>query len=135
MGHIVTIHPDGGQAKVIRLEVVNDRIIRVRATSKDDLPQKMQSLMIVPQQVPAKNSYTITETPESIEVIAKQVRAVVSKATGEVCFYDGLGKTLLLKESGNGKQFWDFTVPERELGLKGGVQPTEAQLHGLTWQM
>ncbi|WP_284438409.1 TIM-barrel domain-containing protein [Prevotella communis] len=135
MGHIVTIHPDGGQAKVIRLEVVNDRIIRVRATSKDDLPQKMQSLMIVPQQVPPKNSYTITETPESIEVIAKQVRAVVSKATGEVCFYDGLGKTLLLKESGNGKQFWDFTVPERELGLKGGVQPTEAQLHGLTWQM
>ena len=135
MGHIVTIHPDGGQAKVIRLEVVNDRIIRVRATSKDDLPQKMQSLMIVPQQAPAKNSYTITETPESIEVIAKQVRAVVSKATGEVCFYDGLGKTLLLKESGNGKQFWDFTVPERELGLKGGVQPTEAQLHGLTWQM
>lgn len=80
MGHIVTIHPDGGQAKVIRLEVVNDRIIRVRATSKDDLPQKMQSLMIVPQQAPAKNSYTITETPESIEVIAKQVRAVVSKA-------------------------------------------------------
>lgn len=135
MGHIVTIHPDGGQAKVIRLEVVNDRIIRVRATSKDDLPQKMQSLMIVPQQVPAKNSYTITETPESIEVIAKQVRAVVSKATGEVCFYDGLGKTLLLKESGNGKQFRNFTVPERELGLKGGVQPTEAQLHGLTWQM
>ena len=135
MGHIVTIHPDGGQAKVIRLEVVNDRIIRVRATSKDDLPQKMQSLMIVPQQAPAKNSYTITETPESIEVIAKQVRAVVSKTTGEVCFYDGLGKTLLLKESGNGKQFWDFTVPERELGLKGGVQPTEAQLHGLTWQM
>lgn len=135
MGHIVTIHPDGGQAKVIRLEVVNDRIIRVQATSKDDLPQKMQSLMIVPQQVPAKNSYTITETPESIEVIAKQVRAVVSKATGEVCFYDGLGKTLLLKESGNGKQFRNFTVPERELGLKGGVQPTEAQLHGLTWQM
>ena len=135
MGNVVTIRPDGGQAKVIRLEVVNDRIIRVRATSKDDLPQKMQSLMIVPQQVPAKNSYTITEAPESIEVIAKQVRAVVSKTTGEVCFYDGLGKTLLLKESGNGKQFWDFTVPERELGLKGGVQPTEAQLHGLTWQM
>ena len=36
---------------------------------------------------------------------------------------------------GAGKQFWDFTVPERELGIKGGVQPTEAQRHGLTWQM
>ena len=44
----VTIRPDGGQAKVIRLEVMNDRIIRVRATSKDMLPEKPASLMIVP---------------------------------------------------------------------------------------
>ena len=35
----VTIRPDGGQAKVIRLEVMNGNIIRVRATSKDALPQ------------------------------------------------------------------------------------------------
>ena len=34
-GSVVTVHPDGGQAKVVCLEVVNDRIIRVRATSKD----------------------------------------------------------------------------------------------------
>ena len=45
----VTIRPDGGQAKVIQLEVVNDNIIRVRATSKDELPVKPKSLMIVPQ--------------------------------------------------------------------------------------
>ena len=32
-GNNVTITPDGGQAKVIRLEVMNDNIIRVRATS------------------------------------------------------------------------------------------------------
>ena len=30
-GNNVTITPDGGQAKVIRLEVMNDNIIRVRA--------------------------------------------------------------------------------------------------------
>ncbi|MBR0166952.1 MAG: hypothetical protein IJQ13_08760, partial [Prevotella sp.] len=42
-GNYVTIRPDGGQAKVIRLEVMNDNIIRVRATSAEALPQKPQS--------------------------------------------------------------------------------------------
>ena len=37
-GNRVTIMPNGGQAKVIQLEVINDNIIRVRATSKDALP-------------------------------------------------------------------------------------------------
>ena len=65
-GNIVTIHPDGGQSKVVRLEVINDNIIRVRATSKDQLPQKPQSLMIVPQQAPAKGSYSIEESDETV---------------------------------------------------------------------
>ena len=136
-GNIVTIRPDGGQAKVICLEVINDNIIRVRATPKEELPVKPASLMIVPQQAPAKGSYTIEETNEAVCVVSKNVRAVVSKAKGEVWFYDGEGKVRLLKETenGNGKQFWDFTVPERELGIKGGVQPTEEQKHGLSWQM
>ena len=57
----VTIRPDGGQAKVIRLEVMNDNIIRVRATSQDALPQKPASLMIVPQTTPAKGSYSVSD--------------------------------------------------------------------------
>ena len=38
-GSFVTIHPDGGEAKVIRLQVVNDNIIRVQATCEEALPQ------------------------------------------------------------------------------------------------
>lgn len=134
-GNIVTIRPDGGQAKVVRLEVINDNIIRVRATSKDDLPVKPQSLIIMTQTAPVKDSYTIEETDKTVSVIAKNVRAVVEKATGEVCFFDANGKECLLKEATDGKQFRDFTVPERELGIKGGIQPTEEQKHGLTWRM
>ena len=133
-GNTVTIRPDGGQAKVIRLEVMNDHIIRVRATSKDDLPQKPQSLMIVPLTAPAKNSYSLSEEGETVVVKAENVKAVVSKATGEVTFYDG-DDNLLLKEAKDGKQFWDFTVPERELGEKGGAALTDEMLHGLQWQM
>ena len=134
LGNQVTIRPDGGQAKVIRLEVMNDYIIRVRATSKDALPDKPASLMIVPQTVPAKGSYTVSEEGETVVVKARCVKAVVSKATGGVTFYDAEGKELL-KEAKDGKQFWDFTVPERELGMKTGYTVPEEQKHGLSWQM
>jgi alpha-D-xyloside xylohydrolase len=131
-GNRVTIRPDGGQAKVVCLEVMNDKIIRVRATSEETLPQKPASLMIVPQKAPAKGSYTIEETADKVIVKADDVRAEVSKQTGAVAFYDEDGH-LLLQEAKDGKQFKRFTVPEREYGLKGGPAITEAMKHGLTW--
>ena len=133
-GEQVTIRPDGGQAKVIRLEVINDNIIRVRATSEEALPLKPASLMIVPQTAPAKNSYTVSEEGETVVVMAKNVKAVVSKATGEVTFFDAEGNQLL-REAKEGKLFKAFTVPERELGIKTGFTVPEEAKHGLTWQM
>ena len=67
-GNNVTIRPDGGQAKVINLEVMNDNIIRVRATSKDALPVIPASLMIVPQSAPVKGSYSVTEDADYVVV-------------------------------------------------------------------
>ena len=140
-GNIVTICPDSGQVKVVQLEVVNDNIIRVRATSKDALPQKPQSLMIVPQKAPAKGSFSIVEEKKPfsvgrlwhfVTVKAKNVQAKVDASDGRVEFFDGEGNPLQQEDC---KQFWDYTVPERELGIKGGVQPTEEQKHGLTWRL
>ena len=148
-GNSVTIHPRGGQARVIQLEVVNDNIIRVRATSKDELPNKPKSLMIVPQQ-PYKGSVEVKQfeasetndliVPEHIIVKAKNVRAKVWMDNGRIEFTDGNGKPLLQEAYDRpgeepGKQFWDFTVPEREYGLKGGPAITEEMKHGLQWQM
>ena len=132
-GNNVTIRPDGGEAKVIKLEVMNDNIIRVRATSKDALPEKPASLMIVPQTMVAKN-VSIDKDNEKVTVKAKNVTAVVQMATGQVTFFDANGKELL-KEAKDGKKFWDFTVPERELGMKTGYTVPEEQKHGLSWQM
>ena len=132
-GNNVTIRPDGGQAKVIKLEVMNDNIIRVRATSKEVLPVKPASLMIVPQVAPAKG-YTISDEGNQVVVKAKNVKAVVSKTTGQITFFDAKGNQLL-KEAQQGKKFWDFTVPERELGMKTGYTVPEEQKHGLSWQM
>ncbi len=133
-GNIVTIRPDGGQAKVVQLEVINDNIIRVRATSDAELPIKQPSLMIVKQTAPAKNTYTVSDENTTVVVKAKNVKSVVNKATGEVTFFDAEGRQLL-KEAPKGKQFSNFTVPEREYGLKGGSAITEEMKHGLQWQM
>ena len=130
----VTIRPDGGQAKVIRLEVMNNQIIRVRATSKDALPDKPASLMIVPQIAPVKGSYSITDEGATVVVKTQKVKAVIEKSTGQITFFDATNRQLL-KEAQNGKQFWDFTVPERELGMKTGYTVPEDQKHGLSWQM
>ena len=147
-GNIVTIRPDGGQARVIQLEVINDNIIRVRATSKDELPRKPKSLMIVDQPV-YKGSVSVEELPAEhddfvlparVVVRAKNVQAEVSKETGRIQFYDGKGKRLLYEAYDRqgeepGKQFWDYTVPERDLGMKTGYTVPEEQKHGLSWQM
>ena len=133
-GNNVTITPDGGQAKVVYLEVINNQIIRVRATSKDALPVKPASLIRVPVAAPAKGSYTITDEGDNVVVRTQKVKAVVQKATGQITFFDASGKQLL-KEAQEGKKFWDFTVPERELGMKTGYTVPEEQKHGLSWQM
>jgi alpha-D-xyloside xylohydrolase len=133
-GNQVIITPDAGAARTLCMEVINDHIIRVRATSKDALPQKPQSLMIINQKVPAKTAYNISDEGQTVVVKTKGVKAVVDKQSGEVTFYDARGR-LLLKEAQNGKRFKDFTVPEREYGIKGGTQLTEEMKHGLTWQM
>ena len=123
--------PTADGAKIVRLQVINDNIIRVQATSKDALPEKPQSLMIVPQT--AKPKFDVSEDDNYVTVKAQNVTAVVNKATGELTFFDAEGKQLL-KEAVNGKKFSDFTVPEREYGLKGGAPITEEMKHGLQWQ-
>ena len=134
-GHVVTIRPDGGEARVVQLEVIGDRIIRVRATSEDELPAKPASLIVVPQKAPAKGAFSISDDGGQVVVAAKDVVARVDKSTGRVSFRDASGRELLKETATGGKTFRDFTVPERELGEKGGAAVTEAMKHGLQWQM
>ncbi len=133
-GQFVTIpvkEVKAGGARVVRLQVVNDNIIRVQATSKGQLPEK-QSLMIVAQT--QKPKFQVDENDDVVSVKAANVEARVDTESGRIKFYDAAGQELL-KESEDGKKFWDFTVPERELGIRNGYTVPEEQKHGLTWQM
>ena len=127
----VTIRPDGGQARMIRLQVVNDRIIRVQATSADELPQKPQSLIIVEQT--ARPWFEVKQDENGVYVKAAQVQAVVNKLTGQVAFFDGKGQKLL-NETSDGKRFWPYRVPDGEIGVDSS-KVTEEQRRGLTWQL
>ncbi|MBQ8097670.1 MAG: DUF5110 domain-containing protein [Prevotella sp.] len=130
-GQMVTIRPDGGQAQVVRLQVMNDRIIRVRATSEAQLPVKPQSLIVVEQK--AKPRFEVKQDETGVYVKAAEVQAVVSKQTGEVTFFDAQGQKLLGEATG-GKRFWPYRVPDREIGTDLG-KVTEEQRNGLTWQL
>ncbi|MBO6189088.1 MAG: DUF5110 domain-containing protein [Prevotella sp.] len=118
-----------GGAQVVRLQVVNDNIIRVQATSEARLPEKT-SLIIVDQK--AKPKFNVTDGKE-VSVKAAGVEARVNKQTGAVTFYDAQGKELL-KEAEDGKTFKPFRVPDREIGVDVAKVP-ESQRNGLTWRM
>ena len=118
-----------GGAQVVRLQVVNDNIIRVQATSEARLPEKT-SLIIVDQK--AKPKFNVTDGKE-VSVKAAGVEARVNKQTGAVTFYDAQGKELL-KEAEDGKTFKPFRVPDREIGVDV-AKVSESQRNGLTWRM
>ena len=131
-GQFVTIsvkQVKNGGPQVVRLQVVNDRIIRVQATPEAKLPKK-QSLIIVPQT--QKPKFTVTDG-DTIKVKAAGVEARVDKQTGAVTFYDANGKQLL-KEAKDGKTFKAFRVPDREIGVDI-AKVSEQQRNGYTWRM
>lgn len=130
-GDVVIIRPDGGEAHIIALQVINDNIVRVRATSRDMLPKKQESLIVVPQT--GKARYSVSETPTAVEISTANLRAIVSKNDGKVVFADRDGK-MILGEAAEGKRFWEYRVPDREIGVDV-AKVSEQQRRGLTWQM
>ncbi len=131
-GQFITIpvqQPQADGAKVVRLQVVTDNIIRVQATSEAQLPEK-QSLIVVKQT--AKPKFEVTDG-DLVRVKAANIEARVDKQTGQVRFYDAAGK-MIIREAGQGKTFKPFRVPDREIGVDISKVP-EKQRNGLSWHL
>lgn len=90
----VVIPLENGQQ--LRLQVINDKIIRVSA-NLDGVFDKDQSLMMVPQ-APFSN-YETSETDSSLVITTKELKAVVCKKTGNVAFLN-LDGSPILREDG-----------------------------------
>ena len=132
-GNFVTVsveQPEANGAQLVRLQVVNDNIIRVQSTAEKAFPKKHKSLMIVNQK--AKPQFSVKEEGGKVIVTAKNVRAEVEKKNGRVVFFDTQGKQLLKETAQQGKTFERFTVPEREIGV-GTL--TEQERNAWTWHM
>ena len=114
----------------IRLQVVNDRIIRVQATAEQGFRSK-QSLIIVPQK--SKAQYKVEELGDDLIITTAAMRAVLNEATGQITFYDLKDQVLLKEVAQGGKTFKPFTVPDREIGVDIAKVP-EAQKHGWSWR-
>ena len=114
----------------IRLQVVNDRIIRVQATAEQGFRNK-QSLIIVPQN--SKAQYKVEEQGDDLIITTAAMRAVLNEATGQITFYDLKDQVLLKEVAQGGKTFKPFTVPDREIGVDIAKVP-EAQKHGWSWR-
>ena len=127
----VTVTPESGEARVVCLQVVDDNIVRVRATSRAALPEKQQSLIVVAQK--RRPRYTVEETAATVTLTTSRLKAVVDKRSGRVTFTDTEGK-VILGEAAEGKRFWEYRVPDREIGVDL-AKVSEQQRRGLTWQM
>ena len=129
-GNFVTIPVKNGAAngpKVVRLQIINDNIIRVQATPESSVPEK-QSLIIVPQSTFAV--FQISQTGNTVDVKTNNIHALVDVNTGHVQFTNSKGEIILNEQDQGGKTFTRFIVPEREIGV-GTL--TEEQRNGWTW--
>jgi len=132
-GNFLTVqlkqHQNYGPSQ-IRLQVVNDRIIRVQATAEQSFRNK-QSLIIVPQN--SKAQYKVEEQGDDLIITTAAMRAVLNEATGQITFYDLKDQVLLKEVAQGGKTFKPFTVPDREIGVDIAKVP-DAQKHGWSWR-
>lgn len=95
--------------KLVRLQVMGEKIIRVSATAENKFADP-QSLIIVPQET--KTDYTVVEQGDTLILATQSVKAHVLASTGEVWFTDAAGKLILQEQQGGGKTFEPYQVTQ-----------------------
>lgn len=101
----VLIYPDSnvsGNTKVVRLQVISDKIVRVTASPVETIAAR-KSLIIVNHTL--GKYWTSTQQGNKIVVKTPAITATVLQSTGAVSFGDKNGKSLLMERQHNGRQF------------------------------
>jgi len=103
-------------AKLVRIEPLTDKIIRVRAVSSDSFPE-VQSLMIEPKEFPAVK-YDVEETGDTLILKTASLQVKVSTKTGAVTFCDTAGKPILSEHKDGGKIIEPVSIVEDSVSGK-----------------
>ena len=113
-GITVQVKKNGSNEKHhIRLQVVNDRIIRVSASPEEDF-STAKSLITVPDLAYA-GKFEVSENADFVILTTSVLHAKVNKESGEVAFFDKKGNAILRENEGGGKTFTPIVVE----GTKG----------------
>ena len=105
---ITTAQKDKSAPRLVRLQVMDEGIIRVSATPESDFPGR-NSLILVEQKEGAV-PFDLTETDEGVELTTGKVKAEVSLETGRVIFRELDGNPILSEIPGGGKTFSPIEV-------------------------
>ena len=99
--------------QVVKLVVINDRIIRVSVIPSGEFPET-ESLMAVAQPE-GKTEFTIEKSEGHVTLSTNSLSAEVSLKTGEVAFTGNDGNLFLSEQEGGGRSF----MPVMAIGETG----------------
>ncbi len=100
-------------AHKIKLQVVNDKIIRITATADKNFSSE-KSLMIIPE-LSFSDKFEVVDDGSFIVLSTDSIDVKVSKENGGIVFLDKNGNTILAENRGGGKSFLPIEVE----GTKG----------------
>jgi alpha-D-xyloside xylohydrolase len=82
-----------GDTHAIRIETINDRIIKITASPDENFRDEKSLIAIYrPSQ---KTSFSVSELPDSIQLKTNALTVTVSKKTGGISFADVSSKRIL----------------------------------------
>ena len=99
--------PSEDGPKLVRLEVMGEKLIHVSATPDRKFADP-ESLVIIPAK--EKTGFAVEQNGDTVVVSTSEIKANVLASTGEVWFTDMDGKALLREEVGGGKSFSPIEV-------------------------
>lgn len=108
-GQQVTVKVQNGDAKLVRLEVMGEKIIRVSATAESKFAD-VKSLIVIPQK--ETTAFTMNANGDTVSVSTSAITANVLKSTGEVWFTDAQGNVILQEQQGGGKTFVPYSCEQ-----------------------
>ena len=98
----------GKTAKVIRLEIINDQIIRVVAAPTTSISDQ-KSLCAV-ERSGSNPVFSVAEGKDKVVISTSKIKASVSLITGQIIFTDNDNKVILKEPSDGGNSFTPVTV-------------------------
>lgn len=124
-------NPQPGNAKSIRLQVINDDVIRVTATPSNKFSKRKSLITVFPST--QKEGWSVDEKEGNVFLKTATTIANVSLSTGEVIFTDLKGNILLAENKGGGKSFKDIEVESKKAYTMSQVfeSPDDESFYGL----